>query len=302
MFKLKNHLKKWIALGVAILSMSLVGILPARAAAPIGGANGISGALLQLIADFTHNIAVTAYQTEKYTYAILTFINAWILPDTSQTTANMQYAFTNLANGVAQDAATQNALQSQITQEFLQGVAMPEINDMAYQTLLGQLSVSPDPRGKNATPAYNYIKNAAGLNITFPLPDNSKWTGNDNDKTNYKNFYMTVTAIQTYSAYLLSQVYADYSNKTQLTQQQNALMQQASSGSWFTQVASENIGLVLRQILMYNSQIYVLLTQLLQTQKQSLAAQAMTNTLIVIGNEFTGNQLLMRASKPQPKM
>ena len=113
---------------------------------------------------------------------------------------------------------------------------------------------------------------------------------------------MTISAIQTYNAYLLSQVYSDYVNGTQLTQQQNSLMQQASNAAWFTQVASENIGLVLRQILMYNSQVYVLLSQLVQTQKQALAAQAMTNTLIVIGNEFTGSQLLLRARKQQPKM
>ncbi len=44
------------------------------------------------------------------------------------------------------------------------------------------------------------------------------------------------------------------------------------------------LGAVLRQILMYNSQIYVQLTRLVKLQQQMLAGQAATNTLVALGD------------------
>jgi len=294
MFKLKTRLKKMIAISIAALAVGIMAISPAKG-------DSISDLYLAYITQFTYETAQAAYYIEQYTYGVLTILNSWVLPDKSDATANLQSGFVNMTNAAIQNSATQNTAQQQFTQDFLSGInagSVPYANDFTYQTLLGQPYFNPDPRiqnGENVNPVFNYIKNAAGLNIVHRTP-NRNWKGSDKDKQNYQNFYTTVSAIQTYNAYVLSQLYADASNGNQLTQQQNALMQQASNSDWFAQVASENIGIVLRQILMYNSQVYVLLTQLLQTQKQLLSAQAMTNTLLVLGNQFTEMQLLTKAT------
>ena len=136
------------------------------------------------------------------------------------------------------------------------------------------------------------------MNITHTIPG-PNWRGTEENKQKYLSYYSSISAIQTFNGYLLSQLYADYVNGRQYTQQQTALIQQASSSDWFTHVASESIGVVLRKILMYNSQLYVLMTELVQTQKQLLSAQAMTNTLLIIGNQFTENQLISKATGQQ---
>ena len=291
MFKLKHHIKKIIAASAATVAAGTLIIAPAKA-------DGTSDVYLQVIAKYTYDTATAAYYIEQYTYGALAILNNWILPDKTDTTANLQSSFTGVTNAALQNATTQQNLQTQLAQDYLGSADLPFLNDMTYQTLLGQLYLKPDPRiqaGQTVNPAYNYIKNAAGLNI-YHRPPSSNWKGNPKDIENYQNFYATILSIQSYSAFLLSQQYADYANGGQLSKQQTTLMQQASNSDWFTQVASESIGVVLRQILMYNSQSYVLLTQLLQTQKQALAAQAMTNTLIVLGNQFNEVQLLNKAT------
>lgn len=298
MFKLKNPIKKIIAISVAAFSINFAIIFPAKA-------QSASEMLLTLIADYTYKTAEATYWVEQFTLGVLTILNSWILPDNSDSTANLQSGFANVTNITLQNSAAQIALQKQLSQDYLTGVNLqniPYVNDFTFQTMLGQPYANPDPRKKeneNINPAYNYIKNAAGLNIKHRTP-NDNWKGSDKDKENYQNFYTTISSIQMYSAYLLSQLYTDSVNGNQLTQQQNTLMQQASNSNWFAEVASENIGFVLRQILMYNSQSYVLLTQLLQAQKQALAAQAMTNTLIVLGNQFNETQLVSKATGTTP--
>jgi hypothetical protein len=297
MFKLKTRIQKIIAMSAAALTLNLAMILPAKA-------QTASEMLLALIAEYTYKTAEATYYIEQFSYSMLTILNSWILPDESDTTANLQASFVTVTNTALQNATAQNALQQQLTQEFLAGAnieSIPYVNDFTYQTMLGQPYASPDPRKKedeNINPTFNYIKNAAGINIRHRIPNNN-WKGSQREKENYRNFYTTVSSIQMYNAYLLSQLYTEAAGGNQLTQQQNVLMQQASNSNWFAEVASENIGFVLRQLLMYNSQTYVLLTQLLQTQKQSLSAQAMTNTLLVLGNQFTETQLLSKATGAQ---
>ncbi len=292
MFKFKTRLKKWLVLSSAALGVGLLSTLSMNV-----NAQEESLSSSTLLAE----IVVHTRHTAEGVYTLLSFLNNWmLLADKSDLTKQVQSQFTTLTSDVIKNASTQNATQLKLTQDFLQNVPLLEINDITYESLLGQLYISPDPRGEKTDVAYNYIKNAAGLNIRHVTPD-ERWEGEESDKKAYKNFYTTISSIQTYSAYLLGQMYADVANGTNLTEQQNKLMQQASSPAWLTDIASENIALVLRQILMYNSQIYVTLTQLLQTQKQSLAAQAMTNTLIVLGNQFTETQLVSKARKKQPR-
>jgi hypothetical protein len=299
MFNLKTHFKKIIALGATVITLGIIIITPARS-------QSLSEMYLALIAEYTYKTAEATYYAEKYIYNLLVMLNSWVLPDQSETTANLQSSFAGETNTVITNYTTQVSLQKQLMTDFLgervKSSTVPYANDMVFGSLINQPFFDPDPRKKTnpkIDPGANYLKNISGLNIKH-IPISANWAGSDEDKKKYESFYTTISAIQSYDAYVLSQLYADNVNGGTLTQQQNQLMQQASSSDWFAQVASEkNLGIIFRQMLMYNSQIYVLLTQLLQSQKQMAAELAMTNTLIVIGNEFTESQLLQKATTAQ---
>ncbi|HSW69048.1 MAG TPA: hypothetical protein VLI69_02665 [Gammaproteobacteria bacterium] len=294
MSKLKSRIKKLTAISAAVLAMSAAVALPAKG-------QSLVETYLAYIVQYTYDTAQATYYINRSVFSMLVILNSWMMPDTSETTAKLQSSFATATNTAVQNSTLQKTLLMQLTQDYLKNVDPADvnfINDFTYQTMLGSPYVNPDPRkekDKSVNPALNYIKNVAGLKITHDTP-NEKWKGDPVYKAKYNDYYATVSAIQTYNSYVLSQMYADATNGNPLSKQQDALMQQASNSDWFAEVASENIGTVLRQILMYNSQTYVLLTQLLQTQKELLSTQAMTNTLLVVGNQFTETQLLSKAT------
>jgi hypothetical protein len=227
---------------------------------------------------------------------------SWLSEDDTPASADLQAGFGGLVNGMAQNATTQSGIQQQLLTGFFGAdvttKSVPYANDMTYQTLIGQPYFKTDPRDTNdakVDAALNYLKNASGMNMTHVPPANN-WQGAQKYLIKYASFYTTVSAVQTYDAYVLSQLYAEAKNGNVVTNGQAALIKQASDASWFKSIASENIGVVLRQILMYNSQMYVVMTQLLQTQKQVLAAQVMGNTLLVVGNLYTEGQLYNKAA------
>ncbi len=298
MFTLKTRMKKMFAMIAAVLTICILVIAPVKG-------QGMDEVYLKLITQNTFDTAQSAYWIEQHTYAALLILNSWIMPDDSSTTANLQSSFATQTNTVLTNFDVQQAMQRALMIDFYGTNVTPEnvnyANDMTFGSLLGQPFWDPDPRTKKGQQkidlARNYIKNAAGLNITHVPPGN--WAGSSDAVKKYRDFYTTVSAIQSYSGYVLSQLYMDHANGGALTQQENDLMQQASSSDWFKQVATENLGTVLRQLLMYNSQNYVLMTQLLQTQKQMAATLAMTNTLIVIGDQFIEKQLVQAATTPE---
>lgn len=284
MFKFVNRIKRIFAISVALFTAMLVTASPANAA--------------DESIDYLKAIAT-------YTGHALLKLNDLVLPDKSKTTKDIQGAFVNATNFVIDDAKKQDTLQPAITADFLtptiggvkvQPPQVDYVNDFTYQTMLGKpfMPESKDRIKAGQNPMYNYFKNVAGLNITHAAPNDS-WAGLPADKDSYRNFYTTVSAIQTYNAYLLSNLYLDATNENRLSKIQTTLLQKASNSDWFAQIASDHMGVILRQILMYNSQIFVIMTQLLKTQNQLLSAQAMTNTLLVMGNQFTENQLIMKA-------
>ncbi len=283
-----TKMKKITVLSVISFVVSLSANTPAIA-------DPIINKYLPLIAIYTFQTAAAAIEIQKSTSGALTALNDLMMKDDgkSTTTATLQKSFYDVTAAALANTTLQNTAVVSFTDDFLNNAKLPYSNDITYQTMQGNLYIKPDPRQK-VNPAYNYIKNVAGLNITHAVPDKD-WSGSAEDKQAYRNFYTTISAIQTYNAYILSDLYAESTNGNKLNKAQNDLITQASSPDWFAQVASESIGNVFRQILMYNSQSYVVLTQLLQTQKQMLSTQAMTNTLIVLGNQFTENQLLNKA-------
>lgn len=232
---------------------------------------------------------------------------SWLTPDDSASTAKLQSQLTTLTN--ARMESHQTLLDSQeIFMNVFNPVPKPQVPDVAYQmkkkladdvTYQSLLRpVSPDPAYQNDV-IFNYTLYASGLNIKHPQPE-IFWRDNPSIKL-YKNYYNTASAVQTYNGYILSELYANAKNGNKVKQTQDSLVQQATSSDWFTQIASENIGIVLRQILLYNSQMFVMMTQLLETQQKLLAAQTMNNALLIAINQENENRLYNKAAGNRPE-
>lgn len=303
--------KKWMAVASAVFVASLLST-PSLAADPAptgGGGEAKIIELLTLIAKYTHDTLDRVNDLPTYITGMLAFANNMTSPDKSDSTPSLQSAFTTLTNAHSKNISSQLGFQQQLTSDFfatsdipVTKKSLPNANDLAYQTMLGQSYFNPDPRENKETnthvdPAYNYIKNASGLNIPHMMYNNT-WQGSIADQKKYLAFYNTISAVQTYNSYVLSYLYAEYKNNNSLANAQTALLQQATKPEWFTEIASENIGAVFRQMLMYESQTYVLLSQIANNQKQLLMSQSMTNTLLILGNQFTENSLLSKAVRP----
>lgn len=294
----KMRLTKWFAIMTTVVSMNVLTTPVTYAQSPADAGTNY----LALIAEYTNGTLQAVNNLPAYLNALVAMATAWITQDNSQTTASLQNAFTNVSNILIQGTSAQLGLQQQLTSDFFGSSATPQTlpgaNDLAYETMLGQPFFNPDPRKTdNSQPpnsAYNYTKNISGINVTHVIPG-TNWTGSAANQKKYASFFTTVSAIQTYDAYILSQLYTDYANGTPLTAAQQALYKQASGSDWFSQVASENIGWVLRQILMFVSQEYILISQSNDVQKKILQTQAMTNTLLILGNQQS-EAILLRAA------
>lgn len=273
--------------------------------------SGAMGSLLQTAQAILNDIN----QFPAYIESITEMAEDWLEPDESDFTATNQATFTLLGQQYMANNQYQNQVQSRLLTDLFNinnsnAVKMPYVNDLTYTTLLGSPILSPDPRTNppansgitpavNLDPAYNYIKNASGLVVPLTPPSNS-WSGPTQARTDYTNMYKTLASVQTFNAYVLGGLYAQYKSQNDLTKagktnQTQFLIQQATNPNWFTQVASEKLGVVLRQILLFDSQSYVLLSQMQETQKQALAAQAMTNSLLILINQNSNYLLLQRA-------
>lgn len=304
--------KKWVALLAIIFSIATTSAI----------ADDSTGSASTPTAPVTMKQCQSASDTKTqllcyitlYTYGTLLalnnlpeYISNWTSADQSDTSASLQASFSTVNNDALSSITTQAGLQQQllgiffatngITKQSLNGGA----NDLAYQSLQNVLYFNPDPRTTGSNPQnvdiqMDYIQNASGLNVSHPLPTGSGFKGSLASRSRYSNYFNTISAVQTYNAYALSRRYAEYKNGNQLSKDQTALIQQASdSTNWFKQVAQENIGIVLRQILMYDSQTYVLMTQLLQTEKELLTAQTMNNSLLILLNMPNEDTLYKKA-------
>lgn len=273
---LKTRIKVFMT--TLIASVSIFTQSPAHA--------DLSTDLLQQIANNTYKLLVD----------FDAFAQAWLKGDDSDETAELQADLSNYMDEVWKITDTQLSIQPQLLDYYFggQNIAPAYANDLTYTTLLGRPYLDQSDPSKLKTSALNYTQYAAALNIQHAIPSSS-WSGTKQNITNYENFYKTISAVQTFNAYVLSQFYANYANGLKLNDLQNTLKKQASSTDWFTRVAGEDIGYVLRQNLMYTSQLYLLLMQMLETQNQLLASSAMSNSLIVLGNTFNESVLLNKA-------
>ncbi len=221
---------------------------------------------------------------------------SWLAPDDSTATATLQNHFTTLANEKLENAQTQTDSQNQFLSAFIPA-ASKDSADITYQTMLLPLTTPSSASQNNAI--FNYTLYASGLNIQHTAPDDIGWRPG-RSLILYKNYYYTASAVQTYNGYILSELYANSKNGNKIKKTQDSLVHQANGSDWFTQIASENIGIVLRQILLYNSQTYVVLTQLLDTQQKLLTAQVMNNALLIAVNQESESRLYTKAASLPP--
>jgi hypothetical protein len=308
-FTPKMKIKKIVLLLTTTIAILGGGIALVRADSTAAAGGGSDAIYLQEIAAYTNSI-LTAITTPANPVIVM-ILQALIPLSAADNSTNppsptpaLQNAFTTLnfmGESIEQMGMTTNYLAMQT--DMFSGVntaSVPYVNDLAYGTLLGMSPVSPDPRGNNAgNPLYNYVKMAAGINIS-PIAPGTDWKGSTHDQTTYRNYYNAITAVQSFNAYALSQLYVDASS--QLSTLQSGLVAQASDPkNWFAVVASEPMGAVVRQLLMFESQNYVVLTELLQTEKLLLASAAMNNTLQMANGTGNATLLITKATTAMPK-
>lgn len=222
--------------------------------------------------------------------------------DWSANWTNQQSWLSTLGSDALSNETNQYALQQTLLTNFFGSSNISagnpnNINDLSYSTLLGAPLLNPDPRS-GVDAATNYLVNASSLGIPLTAPEDG-WQGDKTSQKVYKNFYNTITSVQTYNAFVLSRLYEDGKTASNDNSLRKQLITQSSSSSWFTSVISNDLGWVLRQLLLYSSQTYILMDQLLQTQKQAAATLAMTNTLIIANSLIQSNQLLQKAQGSQ---
>lgn len=171
--------------------------------------------------------------------------------------------------------------------------------DISYATLLKQPGGASQASDEIKFYSKEFIKNASGLNIPHLSPASIPAGGDPNAVAAYRTFYNTISSIANYDAYILSAHAADVENNYKLSQIQTDLKNYATNNKWLAHVNEEqSIGVILRQLLLFTSQMYVISLQSLETQKQLLAAIAMTNSLVILGNGYYEGTLV---DKTKPK-
>jgi hypothetical protein len=278
MDRLKKSMNRFIIyIGISV-AISLVTV-------PSCYAQSATELLLAQILATSQTILNKINQLPAYIQDITQMAQSWnTTKDDNNVIGNNQAGFATLSNTDATAISQQIALSQEFTKAFLTAgsTSMPfNSYELGYSVLLNQ-PISPVP-GENANDRQqkleeakkNYLKYISGSDILFKQAQNG-W--NDDTKKQYQGIYNTAASISSYSAFLLSGL---YTNQTKETTRTN-LVHQATSSSWFTQVATESLGLVLRHILMYTSQSYVELSHISKAQQDQLAIQAMTNSLLVL--------------------
>jgi hypothetical protein len=249
-----------------------------------------TGSFLEQIANNTYGILRNVNNLPYYLGLMVTYMTQWTDEDKSSTTAALQGPLASLGTQLGSDLQAQMAMQSGLNASlFPANSNVANAASMQYSSLLNPASGNPSANPAQS-PQYQYVLNASGINIPHTAPG-ATWKGKDALK--YQSYYNTVMAAESFGGYILSGQYVD---GNQFSTQQVALINQVSSSSWLSTVAGEYIGYVLRHILMFESQNFILLTQLVQTQKQMVTAQVITNALLINNNQLNESLLMSNAA------
>ena len=291
----------------------------ANAAAQISNnsnsSSNISNTLLQQIVTNTGNMLQNFNNIPAAFEQMTKMAIEWLERDNTDHTANMQTDFAALGlkynlNSIMQnsqpnaiqlavDTLNQPRLPINVGQFNATGNGKPEIlnilpwvNDVVYPTMLGYAPVTAG--GVNTAP-YSYVLNASGMNIKHLIPGQN-WQGKSDDQAKYSTFFATITSIETFNGYILKKL----AGEAPLSQQQQSLIKQASNSDWIAEIGSEKLGLVLRQLLLFSSQSYVLLAQMVQAQREILTATTMQNTLLILNNQPSEAVMVAKAQGISP--
>jgi hypothetical protein len=300
--------RKKLLVGTAIVAAASFAAIPfVHADTSSGSLGGDASSILAQIAQYTNGTMTAVTSTSNpIVAAILTALTSLTAPDNATNPATPTPAMQNNFTTYATDSAASFTAQSTSHAQLVNAVfgnfttaTVPYANDMAFPSLLGTPTpiFNPDPRANPSSidSGMNYLGFAAGLSIPHQVPS-STWTGLPNYQLAYIRYFNTVTAIESYNAFVLSQLYEDA--KQGVSTIQKTLVNQATDPTnWFATITNESIGAVLRQSLMYQSQIYVLMTQQLQSEKMILAGIAMNNTMLMLSNMQTESMLVNKAIK-----
>lgn len=294
--KYLDQLKKVFVLMVAAICTSIVYIGPSTA-------QTYSEWYLQQIANNTYNML----QIMQNSGNLAGFAVSWLQQDTGDdsvtTKAQQGLAMSGWMFTISQ--ALIKAQQRQIVADIMDRpladfegknpiilADVPNVNEISFSSLVGAPPVANKP-----VDLYGYVKNAAAVNSLRPVPDSS-WEGDDDSKERYKNYYDTVTSIESFDAYVISQLATD--SLLKVDENRNQLLAFATSSDFFSKIATEELGRVLRQILLFTSQTFVVNAELQKNLKEMVAAQAMTNTMLIKLNELNEFNLAKNAKGKDP--
>lgn len=272
-----DPLKKGFVLIVAALCVAIVNTSPATA-------DGVANNYLREISQYTNSILEFLREPDNIAGVGVSLMEK----DTGENSIN-----TVAQESLAQSGWTYNkgqALALELQKQLIADIIgmdissfsgkdpsvlkkVPNVNDLSYASLLGQ----PPVENASSDP-YTFLKYTSG--VYYRLPFIKKWwKGDEEAKDKYRAYFNTITAIKSFGSYVLSQLTFDAALKMNATRAE--LVSMASSSSWIAQVATEELGRVFRQILLFESQNFVLNTQIDKNLRNMVSLQAMTNTLLI---------------------
>lgn len=303
--------KKWIAFTFTALITTNIYAADTGAATTSGapGAGGDANALLKQIASNTYHMLEAINNVPNYLDSITQQAISWLAIEDKDDSyiVKTQGDFANLGSLLAQANTNQKNAQTQVAANFLNVDAknlttptkspkiletLPFINDITYASLIG---APPVPQA-SFNPS-DYLSNSLGSSIPHITPSNN-WPGKPLNKLIYSGYYKSIMAANSFGAYVLSGLIAENQNGNKLTALHDKLITEASESSWLAQIATEELGKVLRDILLFQSQNYVLMTKSIELQKQQLTAQVLTNSLLVSTNTLSEVTMFQKATTP----
>ena len=310
-----HRIKKFILLISVAILFSLCSLFAAYAQ------DESSNTILKNIENNTAAILVAVDKLPPYMEKLAEMANSWLkdesgeTPDSSSAIPAFRENFTALAGYWFPDIKNGKAFQEQLIVNLLDPINknpkvltdLLNVNDLSYLTLLGLPPVekkkndgSPDTNSLDLS-SFNYIKNAAGF-ATYHMLPNAGWEGSKPNRDRYQNYFNTVVAVESFNGFVLGNAFLETRGGSPLTTTQKNLIDTATSADWFAGIQTKELGKLLREILMFNSQSYVLMSRLLELEKQLLTAQVMTNALLIASNQLNEAYMLTQAQGRPPKI
>lgn len=261
--------------------------------------------LLTQIKSDTDSILSIVNQLPAYLESLTEMAKSWNeTHDNANVIGINQSSFGTLNTNFNTAYDTQKSTSKVLTNQYLSGNLSgtpgsppSNANELSSSVLWGDFLVTPPANDPRSIDNYvqSYLANANGTNVIIP-PPNASWGKANPAGTQYRNLYNMLAAIQSYDAYLIGRL----AKQNDINAASKTLLTQASGSTWFSSIQTESLGLVLRHILMYDSQIYVDLERLIKLQQEQLAATAMTNALLSVNDGQTIGQLLVQQASSQP--